>query len=641
MVRINRPGARPSPVRGEAAQESRVPVEAKQLGALEQLKHVDGAAVDKYLESAQEMLSRGILRGPMQGADAPILAPPPGSGAVSPGSAKVQQLLDGVLEGMGKIATDGFVSEGEINALGAVQDKLGAALELQSSQLLLMLPDDVVKSLEANLFGPMSTLLDGAHQQQSALFADITDRDQAALKQRLGGLDAPGGKKRLTQDGVLNLGLFRQLDAPDLGPPEQRAEIGDLVAIGRSGGRGDMGVIVGKDDDGVSVEVLTGDGQLGMKRMNYDEYAQRNPIKLGATFNHEGKEFYVHGLDDEGRVRARGFDARGRAAEELDATALAQLAGVLGKQTAAETLPSKSVVAAGGAEVIQPATVKGKTAEGGLFTSRGPNEAEHGVSYKDYNEDAAVLGVVPGKRGKAETFYAGAFDQAGGMGHSSATGAASQAAAQAFERAAVRVGQGGDVKQELLQGHQEAIDEVAKLNEGMGTPMMTTVASGIIQGGKAHVIACGDAQAMLFSKDGTLKAHTTPHNYHEEMYQQTGDVNAGLRWANGITRSVGGDDPAFQKPDLYEWDVKPGDYLLFLSDGVTDANLQAQKDAARTDHPFTRMNGELTEEQLGEVLRGSKGAEDATANVAKFALDHVVSGAGKPDNTTAVVVQVR
>lgn len=287
----------------------------------------------------------------------------------------------------------------------------------------------------------------------------------------------------------------------------------------------------------------------------------------------------------------------------------------------------------GGAETVRPEVVRGTSASGALFTDRG-------IGYKDYNEDGAVLGVMKAHDGK-ELVYAGAFDQAGGMGKvPGQTGAASRIAATRFEEA-VRAIAAGELPALALKGAAMlAHFDVCALSDAHGLEVgaMTTIAAGVIHNGVAVVIACGDSAVLLVDKHGHVKKQTEPHNLGDEIARDTGDPNRGLGSANLVTSALGqgGGTPRL---DVSVWPVEPGDRLVFLSDGVLDANLPAQKRAFEAGTPWTETAGDKTIREVGRLVAASEDPVASTQAVVDYARTQVVNGDGKKDNLTAVVVR--
>lgn len=292
--------------------------------------------------------------------------------------------------------------------------------------------------------------------------------------------------------------------------------------------------------------------------------------------------------------------------------------------------PAQSVVKSSGAETAKPESIHARTAAGALFTHRG-------VGYGDTNEDAAVLGVLPSRPAKnGELVYAGAFDQAGGMGKARAVGAASAIAARRFEEAVKLAASGAEP---LAAALEAAIAQAHEEVRGLGVNAATTFAAGALVDGTAVLVNTGDSAVVHYGADGRLKHQTLAHNFGEELARQTGNPNDGLPFSNQVTSAIGGRDPPWV--DHYTWRVSPGDALVFLTDGVSDANLQAHKRDVKEGRPWARHNVDVTLEEVGRIVSGSGSAEAAASAVAVYALDNMQAHLGKPDNLAIVVLKVK
>src|SRR5207244_13178828 len=117
----------------------------------------------------------------------------------------------------------------------------------------------------------------------------------------------------------------------------------------------------------------------------------------------------------------------------------------------------------------------------------------------------------------------------------------------------------------------------------------------------------------------------------------------GLNVANVVTSCVGSQNGAAQA-DYTKVAVEKGDIIVCVSDGVADANLVAQKQAFKAGKPWTEHNGEVTQREIGAIVKAmsAKGARSAeiTQAIIDYAKEHVLDGRGKKDNVTAAVVRV-
>jgi serine/threonine protein phosphatase PrpC len=619
-------GPPPSPVRGELARQAEVPVSAADQQALAKLRKVPASDIDELQSAARRA--------------EPLLAPAAHLGA------PVEHAFRSVVQGLAAIYEDGRVVEGEVAALNRALKAISRVLNLDDPQVMGRLPAGVADRLREQLIAPLQTLRMTGLGQLNGVMGQVDARDRAALHVRLG---AAVEYRPLRMDELLTVdGAERYLP-------------GDRVAVRRSSGELSLGVVTGRDPDGLRVEVLAG-GQVGLRTLSDEEVLAENPLKIGdylpdargqagwdfATGQpKKGMEVWVTGVDDRGqftgvardgeRTVALGPNQLRRIAERLNGELEASRApSVAPPPPAVPTAPAQVVMRAGNVESNGVEGVRGQSAQGALFTSKG-------IDYADYNEDAALLEVIPSARGRAEAIVAGAFDQAGGMGKLPEQGMASRVAAEHFQTAARKIAAGEVSPQEgLRQGFLAAHEAVHGLNvqaQMAHKPAVTTIAAGVIQAGKAYLANTGDSQVLLYDSSGRLKAQTETHNYADVLAKATGDPNAGLHMANIIMSSVGGAEPP--QVDLSEWPVTAGDYLVFISDGVCDANLPAQKRALKEGRPWTQSNSEVTARALGQLLSGATSAEDATRLVSSYALDQMKAGHGKADNIAAVVVQVR
>ena len=143
---------------------------------------------------------------------------------------------------------------------------------------------------------------------------------------------------------------------------------------------------------------------------------------------------------------------------------------------------------------------------------------------------------------------------------------------------------------------------------------------------------------LLVDKHGRVKAQTEAHNLGDLLAKQSGDPNAGLNVANVVTSALGGSEAP--KLDVYRWPVEPGDRLVFVSDGVLDANLAAQKSDFKAGKPWRESAGDVTARDIGNLVGQSKSPAEASQRLIDYARDQVETGRGKRDNVTAVVVYI-
>ena len=175
----------------------------------------------------------------------------------------------------------------------------------------------------------------------------------------------------------------------------------------------------------------------------------------------------------------------------------------------------------------------------------------------------------------------------------------------------------------LIKSPREHLTQVAALaNEAVfhkaGTDsecqgMGTTMVAAILSEGKAYILNIGDSRCYQIGEDGITKV-TRDHSVVEDLIQR-GEITpeeARLHpQKNLITRALGAEAKA--RCDLYELDVKPGEFLLLCTDGLSNT---------------------LTDQELlYEVLYGGT-AESCCGRMLGISMSR-----GAPDNVTAVLIQ--
>jgi len=207
-----------------------------------------------------------------------------------------------------------------------------------------------------------------------------------------------------------------------------------------------------------------------------------------------------------------------------------------------------------------------------------------------------------------------------GMGGAKAGNIASSLAAETFIQTLVGQpmslldeGLVGEALQDAIMAANRVVHEMAKESEnhkGMGT----TLVGAVIREGLAHIINVGDSRAYHISGD-ELKQVTRDHSLVEDMIARgdiTRDESLSHPSRHLITRVVG-TEPRIAK-DLFITKLKPGDRLLFCSDGLT--NLVTEADILQETESYEDLD------KCCEML--------ITLALAK----------GGPDNVTTVMVQV-
>lgn len=145
---------------------------------------------------------------------------------------------------------------------------------------------------------------------------------------------------------------------------------------------------------------------------------------------------------------------------------------------------------------------------------------------------------------------------------------------------------------------------------GMGTTMVAVV----LWEGTAHVLNIGDSRVYHMGEEGILKV-TRDHSVVEDLVHRgelTPEEARSHPQKNLITRALGAEREA--RTDLYQLTMKPGEFLLLCSDGLSNL---------------------LTDQELlYEALYG-----EAPETCCQRMLDIALSR-GAPDNVTAVLIQM-
>jgi serine/threonine protein phosphatase PrpC len=652
------PQARPSPVLGQAVPEFATAVSQQETHALKSLSGVSPKDIEAYQEAVVRFATSGPQDSGIMSRLKSLVAPPAprspeAQRAITERSAAAQEQIRGIGQDLTALYADGRISEGEVKAISVLGRRTDALLKTRDEGALKMLPPDVRKRLEQNLFGPLQQLRDAAGAHSDAIMSEVAARDLEPLKARL--------QNPAPRWVPVDLGALAKANQDTASFARYRP--GDFVLVPRTDGHTSLGVVQHSRADGLQVGFIDEQtGKMSVRNMSDAEVRVANPFKHGDVVRWGQHELFVSRGSD-GRLGAQFKEASGHWAsvsfEELQGIQR----GVAEQIHLTPTHPGQKVITTGtvlgGAEAREarePHRLEGRTATGGLVSFRGPNEAEHGVSYADYNEDAALLGAMIGRDGK-EVVVASACDQAGGMGKAAETGFSSRVAAESVAAALAEIAAnpkcdpGKVLIEHAERAHKTIVaDNVANGRMGEGyddAPVMTTYAAVALRDGRAYGVNCGDSKIWHFAKDGTLKGMTEPDNTCDEMYRITGDPNnpVALKMANGLTSGLGVPRDEQIKVQTVEFqNVQPGDFFLVASDSLCDANLKAQqRDILHSipPKPWPELHSEKTTKELCEVLMHAPNAVAATEAVRDYMLKKAASGEGKPDNTTVVVLQVR
>ncbi|MDR1068895.1 MAG: Stp1/IreP family PP2C-type Ser/Thr phosphatase [Clostridiales Family XIII bacterium] len=142
--------------------------------------------------------------------------------------------------------------------------------------------------------------------------------------------------------------------------------------------------------------------------------------------------------------------------------------------------------------------------------------------------------------------------------------------------------------------------------------MATTAVACYVDGGRLYIVNIGDSRAYVV-RDNTITQLSEDHTYVNAL------VNAGTLTKgeaqthpqkNMITRALGAVERA--EPDFYSFDLKEGDRILLCSDGLT---------------------GELTDDEICDIIAGGKDANSACKSLVKAANAH-----GGNDNITVILL---
>ena len=276
-------------------------------------------------------------------------------------------------------------------------------------------------------------------------------------------------------------------------------------------------------------------------------------------------------------------------------TASARRAALASEPLERLAAPEEStLLVAGGRQTKGALPVATSMAHGAVYCSRGRG-------YAAYNEDGA--GLYADEQG---AMYASVFDQAGGLG-GSIRGAASELAAKsafrAFRDLATQPGS-AEVADRLREAINEAHRELVDRAEGE----VTTAVLAVVTSGRAVLVNSGDSAAIHFDPQGQVRAMTAKHEVQSP-------------YGVGCLLHGVGLMPEGPAPDIYEWTVESGDWLLMGSDGLLDAGLDV--------------------EEMGLHLVRSGSPESAVNDLARQVLRRMTLLLAKPDNLTIVAIRAQ
>jgi len=297
--RLQTHGSVPSPVRGHKTPDVATPAGVKpaEIKAAQQVQAaVDPGLLDAFLQAraGQAPKQRGLVPSIMALLGAAPTTQPSGEAKA------LQAKLGEAVQSLGAIYQDGLVTEGELHHLQRAKGQLQSVLSLASPQVLSMLPKDVREKVQNNLLEPLKVLVDAAERRAGRVFSLVQARDEGALRERL--TEAPTYRH-------LDIGALKAVNLTPFSL--QRYQPGDFVAVPRSDGSVDKGVVVGTKDGELQVEVLDRrSGGLGLKSLKAQEVARANPLKVGDYVEAPGMKLWVTDVGPQG-VIGRVQDARG------------------------------------------------------------------------------------------------------------------------------------------------------------------------------------------------------------------------------------------------------------------------------------------------------------------------------------------
>ncbi len=205
------------------------------------------------------------------------------------------------------------------------------------------------------------------------------------------------------------------------------------------------------------------------------------------------------------------------------------------------------------------------------------------------------------------------FAVADGMGGAQAGEVASRIAAGAFEPGVEPEEAGEGQLEQIVQGANREIHELAQ-RDASRAGMGTTLTAALVQDDEVSFAHVGDSRAYLF-RDGELKRLTKDHSLVEELRRQgrlTDEQAEEHPQRSIITRALGPE--AEVNVDTMTFPARSGDVFLICSDGLT-----------------TMVN----EEEIKRILTESRSLRAGVSNLVDAA-----NRAGGRDNITAVAFKV-
>ena len=210
------------------------------------------------------------------------------------------------------------------------------------------------------------------------------------------------------------------------------------------------------------------------------------------------------------------------------------------------------------------------------------------------NEDTVFQHTIQTDAG----YYAGLYMVCDGLGGLSAGDEASRLAAQTLitELGPVLIKQKRAQRRNLTSPTTATLyrwleSAVAKANSNIVNyikrlPLVTgkagtTVTMALVYGYLALIVNVGDSRTYGWRR-GRLTQITHDHSWAAEMVEYgmlEPEMQSQHRWRNILTRALGIEKKV--SPDIFEWELQPGDKLLLCSDGLWQAFPDEQELASR------------------------------------------------------------
>ena len=215
-----------------------------------------------------------------------------------------------------------------------------------------------------------------------------------------------------------------------------------------------------------------------------------------------------------------------------------------------------------------------------------------------------------------DSYFASApmFVVADGMGGAQAGEVASRIAAELFETAERRSGEGAEAfLRRVIEEANSSIHALAQ-HDSSRSGMGTTLTAIVVDGDEVAIGHVGDSRAYVW-RDGELRMLTSDHSLVEELRRQgrISDEQAEDHPQRSIiTRALGPE--AQVEVDTFTFSARPGDVFLLCSDGLTTM---------------------LRDDGIAAILEAGPTLDAAVANLVAAANE-----AGGRDNITAVAARL-